>query len=1164
MRRDLYLVLWCVFCLGFTLFGQNSKGYPLQTKIIVINQCALDIDPNTVMINSVLILHKQDTLTSFSIQNHTIHFSKDVCDQLQGDTITIRYRTFGFDIEKTYYTIDSSLLSFKEKPLITGYEYRPSGNKNTLIDAKGLDYRGSFSRGFSVGNSQSLVPNSNFDMQLNGDLGNGLKVVAAISDENLPIQAQGNTQQLQEFDKVFIQVSKGKTSVTAGDYELRRPNSYFMNYFKKLKGVSLATTVPFNNGNEVYTKGSFAISRGKFARQTLPTKEGNQGPYRLQGNNGERFIIVLAGTEKVYFNGNLLTRGFDYDYVIDYNRADITFSPRRIVARDSRVIIEFEYTDVSYLRSLYATQTEFKSEKWNVNLNFYSEQDSKNTTGDLQLDSTDIIILQNSGDDLSKTVRQSIRMLTNEEKKETNRILYFGKVDPIDPESIILTFTENLDSASYTAVFSEVGQGKGDYIIDNTKNKNGRVYLYVGKGQGTYLPIIQLIPPEQKQLITLNATYRFNKDFTIFSEVALSNNDVNRRSAIGNDDNIGLASNISIVHTSHIDSNRWELNTSVKHEFVQRHFKALNPYRPPEFVRDWNITQLTGIGDENLLLTNMKISNKKGFGASYGFNRFEKGSLYEGNKHEGDIHFDNKRWSFKAFANMLTSSSPTLDQSSRFVRPNVAIQYKIGKSYKWAAGFVLDAEDNQLKSISKDTLSKASYAFQNLKWFFTNDFADNAAVRISYSIRDDYFSKSNQLTKASVAKEVEIAGKWIASQQSDLQWSIIGRQLDIQEQDLLPNDKSKKTILGRLDYTFSLFNQGIRSITSYNTNSGQEPKIEYVFQKVEAGQGEYYYIGDTLNPNLSVIQDFKYDPTNPLSRYIKLALTNNEFVRTNNNEINQTLHIEPSKFKKPKEGVKPSKVYLFFSKFSTISNIRVTKKQTENASATLFSYLDFGLHDTSLVTYNALYANTLFFNRGNVAYDLQIGVRNNQTRTVQISGKEDRGLDDIFFRSRTNVFGNIDVFLILERSLKTYASEAFPTRNLDIVIQRIKPEMSIRPTNNTRIILKYAYQDKKQRILTKDVAYINDVTSEFTIRKANQYSIDLSLSLVNIKFSGVANSPLEYDMLDGLKKGQNFLWNSSFTKRIAKNIDLTFNYEGRKTGISKPVHIGRVQVKATF
>ncbi|MBK6497142.1 MAG: hypothetical protein IPG00_02830 [Saprospiraceae bacterium] len=93
-----------------------------------------------------------------------------------------------------------------------------------------------------------------------------------------------------------------------------------------------------------------------------------------------------------------------------------------------------------------------------------------------------------------------------------------------------------------------------------------------------------------------------------------------------------------------------------------------------------------------------------------------------------------------------------------------------------------------------------------------------------------------------------------------------------------------------------MWNEGIRSVTSYNTNSGQEPKIEYIFQKVEAGQGDYIYIGDSINPNVSIIQDFRYDPTNPLSRYIRLALNNNEFIRTNNIEINQTFNIGPSRF----------------------------------------------------------------------------------------------------------------------------------------------------------------------------------------------------------------------------------------------------------------------------
>ena len=376
-----YVTAAMLTLLSVDLIGQIVTGTPLKSKSFLLTNCVVKVDNFTLLPKTIIITSGTDTITGYTIDNHTLIFDSIVCENFKNRDLFIQYRTFSFDLGKPFFVIDSTLLTYKEKAISTGYEYRPTDNKNGLIESKGLDYRGSFSRGLSVGNSQSLVLNSNFDMQLIGDLGNGLKVVAAISDENLPIQAQGNTQQLQEFDKVFIQVSKDRTSVTAGDYELRKPDSYFMNYFKKLKGISLASTFNINKKTETFNKGSFAISRGKFSRQTLPTKEGNQGPYRLQGNNGERFIIVLAGTEKVYFNGILLTRGFDYDYVMDYNRSEIVFSPTRIIARDSRVIIDFEYTDINYLRSLYATQTEFKGERWKANINFYSEQDSKKCHG---------------------------------------------------------------------------------------------------------------------------------------------------------------------------------------------------------------------------------------------------------------------------------------------------------------------------------------------------------------------------------------------------------------------------------------------------------------------------------------------------------------------------------------------------------------------------------------------------------------------------------------------------------------------------------------------------------------------------------------------------------------------------------------------------------------
>src|SRR5690606_34328620 len=120
----------------------------------------------------------------------------------------------------------------------------------------------------------------------------------------------------------------------------------------------------------------------KFARNILAVQEGNQGPYRLRGAEGERFIILLAGTERVFLNGKLLQRGLEADYVIDYNAASITFTPAHLINKDSRIVVEFDYTDQSYLRSLYAADLDYKVEKARVYFSFYSDQDSKNSTLD--------------------------------------------------------------------------------------------------------------------------------------------------------------------------------------------------------------------------------------------------------------------------------------------------------------------------------------------------------------------------------------------------------------------------------------------------------------------------------------------------------------------------------------------------------------------------------------------------------------------------------------------------------------------------------------------------------------------------------------------------------------------------------------------------------------
>ena len=117
--------------------------------------------------------------------------------------------------------------------MIYEFEQKPD-DLQLLKNGRGLKSSGVFSRSIGIGNNQNLVLNSTFNLQLNGDIGDDIQIRAAISDANIPIQPEGNTQQLNEFDRVFIELKKNKTKLLLGDYQQGNRESYFLKYFKKL------------------------------------------------------------------------------------------------------------------------------------------------------------------------------------------------------------------------------------------------------------------------------------------------------------------------------------------------------------------------------------------------------------------------------------------------------------------------------------------------------------------------------------------------------------------------------------------------------------------------------------------------------------------------------------------------------------------------------------------------------------------------------------------------------------------------------------------------------------------------------------------------------------------------------------------------------------------
>ncbi|MBK7426608.1 MAG: hypothetical protein IPI60_06080 [Saprospiraceae bacterium] len=91
-----------------------------------------------------------------------------------------------------------------------------------------------------------------------------------------------------------------------------------------------------------------------------------------------------------------------------------------------------------------------------------------------------------------------------------------------------------------------------------------------------------------------------------------------------------------------------------------------------------------------------------------------------------------------------------------------------------------------------------------------------------------------------------------------------------------------------------------------------------------------------------------------------------------------------------------------------------------------------------------------------------------------------------------------------------------------------------------------------------------EIQTEMTINEGNRFSLRAGCTYSYITFNGVTNSPLEFAMLEGLKNGNNLLWNIQFEKRMYNNVQLLVSYEGRKTGELAIVHLARMQLRATF
>ncbi|MBK6929336.1 MAG: hypothetical protein IPH12_00135 [Saprospirales bacterium] len=236
----------------------------LRTRTIDARQPLQLLDTLTV---AVPLLAVTDSMSGepvgadvFSLENNYLRIDTLRLFQWKPDVrrLTVAYRVLPADLGRPIRRLDTAVIRRAMGDEAIEFDYTPYAPPSKPWETAGLVSNGAYTRGLSFGNNQNLAFNSNLNLQLSGRLGNDLEISAALSDNSIPLQPDGTTRQLQEFDRVFVQLRRKNLELTAGDFDLTRPTGYFSSYFKRVQGAMVRGLGPPPPGGERGVRGYFA------------------------------------------------------------------------------------------------------------------------------------------------------------------------------------------------------------------------------------------------------------------------------------------------------------------------------------------------------------------------------------------------------------------------------------------------------------------------------------------------------------------------------------------------------------------------------------------------------------------------------------------------------------------------------------------------------------------------------------------------------------------------------------------------------------------------------------------------------------------------------------------------------------------------------------------
>jgi hypothetical protein len=1123
------LILFCI-ALSLHSVAQSGKSIALLPHVNCIS-----LDTSIIRPSSIQVFYKDEILKSG--YRYTVHGQMLLRDTLLNDTLYVKYEKIDVPYNAFLQTYEPQY--GKRDIFQFGIIQAPISERS--YDA--IQKSGSITRGISIGNQQDLGVQSSLNLQLTGKIANRFQLLASISDNNIPVSSSGSTQQFQEFDQVFIQLTDKRNKIIAGDFTLPLRTHYFMKYTKRGLGVFVQNTSEVRPEAILKSEASVSISKGKFNRQSILGVEGSQGPYRLQGAQGETYITVLGGTEDVYIDGKKLIRGQDQDYLIDYNSAEIVFTPRNRITKDKRIVVEFQYSDRQYVRPLITADFEYTTKKGTTYVQFFQELDAKNQPLLQTLTAEDRVTLMQAGDAFSGAIVSGI----DSTGFQLDRVMY-AQIDSLSFTNI-LVYSTDATVAWFTANFTFVGNGNGNYI-ENGFSSYGKVFKWVapidGIKQGNYEPVQRLTAPRKQRMVVAGHTAKWGTEknaWTMNVEGAYSDVDANTFSNLNDRNNQGFAIKANVKEKiSRGKEGRawlWEMNT----ENLSSTFSRIERFREVEFERNWNTRTLLRYG-ESEWLSEAKVVREFSSGKFISLSgaHYEIGSVYEGNKMKFLVNANlSKRTKLQIDASALETNGAV---SSSFIRQKAHL-------YREGERFTLGVRDEQEQNTF--AIAEQSYKFFDGEAYLRSTDTTHRAFKLFVRNRTDHAFLLNEVTPISSANNYGVEFRNTTKGGSYFALTASNRQLV--SLNSLALIKPLGSLLGRIEFRTPQ-NKWAQLNLFYETSSGLEAKQAFIYAEVPAGQGVYVW-NDYNDNGIKELSEFEVAAFTYEANYVRLPVQTTEYQSIYTASFTSSLNMNPRQLKN-----KTSILYSALKSWSTQIMSRAERKSTFGGLEHISPFYE---NETFLVSAGNVFRGTLFFRKSDPNFSADLTSQKVMNKAFLLSGFETRVEQSFTINFRKAIETSIQFLLQGTSGNKQTTSDFLATRNFSSTYITATPSFAFQPTNNKRYSVLGEYAIRKGNASESAFqAQSLSVGADAQVEAKNGQLFKSEFKYIRIQFEGDATGPVVYDALGGLQAGNNLTLACAWRKTINQNLQLSLNYNGRKSDGREIVHAGNMSVRLLF